>query len=32
LGVGRLDGEARDFIRQVLRYRKRRWPEDWKQG
>lgn len=30
LGKPRLDAEARRLIRAVLRYRRRRWPEDWR--
>ena len=29
LGKSRLDAKARRLIRDVLAYRKRRWPEDW---
>jgi hypothetical protein len=29
LGKSRLDGEARQLIRETLAYRKQRWPEDW---
>jgi len=29
LGLPRLDGAAKDLIRETLRYRKQRWPEDW---
>lgn len=30
LGQGRLDAGAKRLIRAVLRYRRRRWPEDWR--
>lgn len=32
LGKDRLDIEAKQLIRAELRYRKRRWPEDWNEG
>ena len=29
LGTSRLDAQARQLIREILAYRKQRWPEDW---
>ena len=30
LGKSRLDSETKQFVRETLAYRKRRWPDDWK--